>query len=104
VATDLPKYRVWKQGELVEEVTTTSPPCDWYLIGVQVTDVSGIFRKDMVSFFLGCSFGFERALQEHGIEVRNITEGKNVSMYKTNREVFLLLLISLSSSLFIVLL
>jgi len=37
-----------------------------------------------VSFFLGCSFGFERALQESGIEVRNITEGKNVSMYTTN--------------------
>jgi len=82
----------------------TSPPrANWYLIrGVQVTDVSGIFREDMVSFFLGCSFGFERALQEHGIEVRNITEGKNVSMYKTNREVYALLLICpLSPSLFI---
>jgi len=70
VATDLPRYRVWKNGEFVEEVT----------------DVSGIFAEDMVSFFLGCSFGFERALQEQGIEVRNITEGKNVSMYKTNRQ------------------
>jgi len=40
-----------------------------------------------VSFFLGCSFGFEHALQEGGIEVRNITEGKNVSMYTTNIQV-----------------
>jgi uncharacterized protein YcsI (UPF0317 family) len=38
----------------------------------------------MVTFYLGCSFSFERALQENGIPVRNIDEKKNVSMYKTN--------------------
>jgi uncharacterized protein YcsI (UPF0317 family) len=52
-----------------------------------VSDIKALWRDDLVSFFLGCSFGFERALQEGGIEVRNITEGKNVSMYTTNIQV-----------------
>ncbi|KAL6046754.1 Hydro-lyase [Balamuthia mandrillaris] len=70
VRTDLPRYRVWRNGELAAEVT----------------DIKEYFTEDMVSFFLGCSFGFERALQEGGLEIRNITERKNVSMYITNRQ------------------
>eukprot|EP01027_Heterolobosea_sp_BB2_P013269 GEZU01019138.1.p2 GENE.GEZU01019138.1~~GEZU01019138.1.p2 ORF type:complete len:178 (-),score=53.84 GEZU01019138.1:137-670(-) len=38
----------------------------------------------MVSFFIGCSFSFEQALMREGVPVRNIEEGRNVSMYKTN--------------------
>jgi len=49
-----------------------------------VSDIKDLWRDDLVSFFLGCSFGFERALQKNDIEVRNITECKNVSMYITN--------------------
>jgi uncharacterized protein YcsI (UPF0317 family) len=56
-------------------------------MSIQVSDIKALWRDDLVSFFLGCSFGFERALQEGGIEVRNITEGKNVSMYTTNIQV-----------------
>jgi uncharacterized protein YcsI (UPF0317 family) len=47
--------------------------------------VMDIFHKGMVSFLLGCSFSFENALLAGAIPVRNIEEGKNVSMYITNR-------------------
>ncbi|RJR43377.1 MAG: putative hydro-lyase [Desulfobacteraceae bacterium] len=67
--TDLPKYRVYEKGVLRSEVES----------------VSDIFREDMVSFLLGCSFSFENALLAAGLPVRNIAEGKNVSMYVTNR-------------------
>ena len=68
--TDLPRYRVYKGGKLEEEVE----------------DVTHLFRDDMVSFLLGCSFSFESALIAAGVPVRNLEEEKNVSMYITNRE------------------
>jgi len=64
----VPEYRVWKNGELVDEVN----------------DISEIWRDDLVTFLLGCSFSFEEALLADGLEVRNISEGKNVPMYDTN--------------------
>ncbi|NXK97882.1 GLUCM protein, partial [Formicarius rufipectus] len=39
--------------------------------------------KDMVTFYLGCSFSFEKAIQNAGIPIRNIEQKCNVSMYKT---------------------
>ncbi len=66
--TDLPLYRVWRNGELVEE------PCD----------ISHVWRDDLVGFAIGCSFSFEEALIEDGIEVRHIACGTNVPMYRTN--------------------
>ncbi|HEY3911928.1 MAG TPA: putative hydro-lyase [Stellaceae bacterium] len=68
VRTDLPKYRVWRRGELVEEPT----------------DIRHVWRDDLVSFALGCSFSFEEALVEDGIELRHMSCGSNVSMYRTN--------------------
>ncbi len=64
----VPEYRVWKHGKLVQ----------------QVNDISVLWRDDLVTFLLGCSFSFEEALLADGLEVRNITEGKNVPMYDTN--------------------
>jgi uncharacterized protein YcsI (UPF0317 family) len=66
--TDLPKYRVWRYGELVEEPG----------------DVGHVWRDDLVAFALGCSFSFEDALVEDGIELRHMTCGSNVPMYRTN--------------------
>src|SRR3954447_14988474 len=66
--TDLPAYRVWKNGELVEEPT----------------DVTKHWRDDLVAFVIGCSFTFENALLEAGVPVRHIEEGVNVPMYSTN--------------------
>jgi uncharacterized protein YcsI (UPF0317 family) len=68
--TDLPRYRVWRDGELVDEPT----------------DVVDLWSEDLVSFLIGCSFSFETALLDAGVPVRNIEQGRNVSMYRTNRE------------------
>jgi uncharacterized protein YcsI (UPF0317 family) len=68
IRSDLPRYRVWRRGELVEE------PLDLF----------HAWRDDLVSFALGCSFSFEQALIEDGIELRHITCGSNVPMYRTN--------------------
>ena len=68
IRTDLPRYRVWKNGELIAEPT----------------DVREFWRDDLVSFVIGCSFSFEEALMADGIEMRHITRGCNVSMYRTS--------------------
>src|SRR5215469_2953706 len=52
IRTDLPRYRVWRDGELIEEPT----------------DVKHVWRDDLVSFAIGCSFSFEEALIEDGLE------------------------------------
>ena len=67
--TDLPRYRVYRDGELVEERT----------------EISGLWRDDLVAFLIGCSFTFERALLEAGVPVRHVELGRNVPMYRTNR-------------------
>jgi uncharacterized protein YcsI (UPF0317 family) len=70
IRTDIPLYRVWKHGELHAETP----------------EISAHWNDDMVSFLLGCSFSFESALLASGVPIRNIEEGKNVSMYITNRQ------------------
>ena len=67
--TDLPRYRVWHHGELVEEPT----------------DVRAHWRDDLVSFLLGCSFTFEWALAGAGVPIRHLDQGRNVPMYRTGR-------------------
>jgi uncharacterized protein YcsI (UPF0317 family) len=67
--TDVPKYRVYRHGVLVQEVSAL---CD-------------IWRDDLVSFLLGCSFTFDAALKRAGVPVRHLEEGKNVPMYVTKR-------------------
>jgi uncharacterized protein YcsI (UPF0317 family) len=66
--TDLPRYRVWRDGEMVDEPT----------------EVAGLWTEDLVTFLIGCSFSFERALMDAGVPVRNIEQHRNVSMYRTN--------------------
>ena len=51
-----------------------------------MNDITGLWRDDLVTFALGCSFSFEEALLADGLEVRNISEGVNVPMYRTNIE------------------
>ena len=52
----------------------------------EVTDASDIYHAhpDLVTFLIGCSFSFETALQEAGIEVRHIHDQTNVPMYLSN--------------------
>ena len=68
IRTDIPKYRVWRRGELIAEPT----------------DVREVWREDLVAFVLGCSFSFEEALIEDGIELRHLTCDSNVPMYRTS--------------------
>ena len=68
--TDVPRYRVFREAKLDDEVT----------------DVTQIANKEMVSFLLGCSFSFENAMLAAGLPIRNIEENKNVSMYITDRQ------------------
>lgn len=49
-----------------------------------VSEISEYYTDDLVFFLLGCSFSFEEALIQQGINLRHIEEGKNVSMYNTN--------------------
>lgn len=66
---DAPRYRVWRQGVLVDEPT----------------DIADLWQDDLVSFFLGCSFSFDFALQNAGLPVRHLEQGRNVPMYRTTR-------------------
>ena len=68
IRTDVPRYRVYRHGELVEEPT----------------DLLKVWRDDLVAFVLGCSFSFEEPLIAAGLAIRNITCGCNVPMYRTN--------------------
>jgi uncharacterized protein YcsI (UPF0317 family) len=68
IRTDLPRYRLWKSGELV---------------GV-TTDIAAWWRPDSVAIVLGCSFSFEEALLDAGVKLRHIAEGRNVAMYRTS--------------------
>jgi uncharacterized protein YcsI (UPF0317 family) len=67
--TDLPRYRVLRDGAVAGEPT----------------DVVDEWREDLVGFLLGCSFTFERALLAEGIPVRHLEQGVNVPMYRTTR-------------------
>ena len=66
--TDVPRYRVWRDGELVDEPT----------------DASEHWRDDLVAFLIGCSFTFERALLAEGLPIRHVEQGVNVPMYRTS--------------------
>ena len=68
IRTDIPRYRVWRDGEPIDEPR----------------DITSVWRDDLVSFVLGCSFSFEEALLAAGVPVRHIENGTNVPMYRTS--------------------
>ncbi len=68
IRTDVPSYRVFRDGEPVGDVP----------------DIRHLWRDDLVAFVLGCSFSFEEALIEAGVPVRHVAQGKNVPMYLTS--------------------
>jgi uncharacterized protein YcsI (UPF0317 family) len=67
VRTDLPEYRVYRDGSLVGEVG----------------DLIDEWRDDAVAVLIGCSFTFEEALVAAGVPVRHLEEGVTVPMYRT---------------------
>ncbi|WP_088348473.1 MULTISPECIES: putative hydro-lyase [Rhodomicrobium] len=68
IATDIPLYRVWRNGELVDEPGA----------------VDAVWRDDLVSFVIGCSFTFEESLIAAGLPMRHVSRGDNVAMFRTS--------------------
>jgi len=68
IRTDLPRYRVWRDGVLVEEAP----------------DIKAHWRDDLVAFVIGCSFSFEEALIADGLALRHISQRRNVPMWRTS--------------------
>ena len=68
IRTDLPRYRVWRDGEVVDEPT----------------DIMAHWRDDLVAFVIGCSYSFEEALLADGLPIRHIERKLRVPMYRTN--------------------
>ena len=68
IRTDVPLYRVYRNGVLSDEPG----------------DLRDLWHEDLVTFLLGCSFTFETAMLAAGIPLRHIEQNKNVSMYITS--------------------
>ncbi|GAA1536712.1 uncharacterized protein YcsI (UPF0317 family) [Microbacterium ginsengiterrae] len=70
IRTDIGRYRIWRDGELTEEVPDATAAWDEH--------------PDLVAFLIGCSFTFETGLAQAGIPIRHQEIGRNVPMYRTN--------------------
>ena len=68
IRTDIPAYRIYKNGEFSDEIDS----------------LETVWRDDLVSFLIGCSFSFENALLEAGIPLRHHDLNCNVPMFITN--------------------
>ena len=66
--TDLPGYRVYRNGELAE----------------RRGEITDLWHGDLVAFLLGCSFTFEHALLEAGVPLRNVERNTTVPMFVSN--------------------
>src|SRR6476646_9332353 len=67
IRTDVPAYRIFRNGKQEGDVT----------------DLRDLWREDLVTFVLGCSFSFEEALMQAGLRLRYVEQGTNVPMYRT---------------------
>lgn len=67
IRTDVPAYNIYENGKLTGEAT----------------DISDLWRDDLVTFALGCSFTFEHALQQAGIPVWHIDHDRTVPMFRS---------------------
>jgi len=70
IRTDVPAYNIYRDGTLAAEVT----------------NITDLWRDDLVTFALGCSFTFENALQQAGFDLWHIDNDKTVPMYRSGLE------------------
>ena len=70
IRTDIPKYYLYEHGQLVK----------------QLDHLLDVWRDDLVSFLIGCSFTFESQLLKENIPLRHVELNRNVAMYRTNIE------------------
>ena len=68
IRTDIPRYRVWRDGEVVDEPD----------------NIMAHWRDDLVAFVIGCSYSFEEALLAGGLPIKHIERNVRVPMYRTN--------------------
>ncbi|TRD15265.1 putative hydro-lyase [Palleronia caenipelagi] len=68
IRTDVPAYNIYRDGKLSAETM----------------DISDLWRDDLVSFALGCSFTFEHAAIAAGIQLWHIDNNTTVPMFRTN--------------------
>ena len=69
IRTDIPRYRIYRDGALVAEPLS----------------LESYWREDLVSFLLGCSYSFEASLLAAGIGLRHQELNSRVPMFRTNR-------------------
>jgi uncharacterized protein YcsI (UPF0317 family) len=70
IRTDVPRYHVFREGMFAQEVT----------------DIRDLWRDDLVTFVLGCSFSFEEAMLESGLRLRFLERNEVAGVYVTNQE------------------
>ena len=70
IRTDIPRYRVFKDGKAIDEPT----------------DIRKYWTDDLVTFVLGCSFSFEQPLLQAGLRLKHIEEDRTVPMYRTSMD------------------
>ena len=69
IRTDLSRYRIFHDGKPTDDTT----------------DIMQIWRNDLVTFLLGCSFTAEEALIAADLEPRHIRETGIVPMFRTTK-------------------
>jgi uncharacterized protein YcsI (UPF0317 family) len=70
LSTDLPRYRIWRDGEAAEEPD----------------DLRELWRDDLAGFVLGCSYSFDEALAAAGVTLRHAALRENPPYYRTSIE------------------
>jgi uncharacterized protein YcsI (UPF0317 family) len=68
IRTDVPAYRIFRDGKQERDVSS----------------LRELWRDDLVTFVLGCSFSFEEALMQAGLSLRYVEQGRNVPMFRTS--------------------
>src|SRR5210317_2491777 len=68
IRTDVPQYRIWEKGKLIDEPY----------------DIKKYWNEDLTTFVLGCSMSFELPLIEAGIPIQHIENDTIVPMYRTS--------------------
>jgi uncharacterized protein YcsI (UPF0317 family) len=65
--TDLPAYRLFRHGQLVEERT----------------EIAALWRDDLVGFLIGCSYTFDAVLHRSGLPLAHYEERREPGIYTT---------------------
>lgn len=70
VRTDLPSYRVFRDGAVAGDVP----------------EIGGLWQDDFIAFAFGCSFSFEDALRREGVDLAYLDRGDAEALYLSTLE------------------